>query len=116
MAVVTMKTPKLWHKDSETLLRSNRWHDHISLSNKRSKSSMRKWDSYSVINISVHFISLIGSDKKNHKGAETWMLAQRIGPLDMSKVVTENSPAKETNITMQSAQRASIQTKNYCDC
>ncbi len=26
------------------------------------------------------------SDKKNHKGAETWMLAQRIGPLDTTKV------------------------------
>ena len=28
----------------------------------------------------------VASDKKNHKGAETWMLAQRIGPLDTSKV------------------------------
>ncbi len=29
---------------------------------------------------------LIASDKKNHKAGETWMLAQRIGPLDVSKV------------------------------
>lgn len=48
------------------------------------------------------------------------MLAQRIGPLDMSKVVTESSPAKESgagiNQSMQSAQRISLQGKTYCDC
>jgi hypothetical protein len=31
-------------------------------------------------------IFILASDKKNHKGAETWMLAQRIGPLDTTKV------------------------------
>lgn len=39
---------------------------------------------FSVIH--SHLSKRVASDKKNHKGAETWMLAQRIGPIDTSKV------------------------------
>jgi hypothetical protein len=32
------------------------------------------------------FNSFIGGDKKNHKEASTWMLTQRIGPLNLENL------------------------------
>jgi heme/copper-type cytochrome/quinol oxidase subunit 3 len=35
-------------------------------------------------------ISYIAQDKKNHKGAETWMLTQRIGTLKLSEIMMDD--------------------------
>lgn len=73
---------------------------------------------------------VIGSDKKNHRGAETWMLAQRIGPLDVSKMgvslTTETSPGKhESSVHHKSVNVAANSAgfvdsgaarKSYCEC
>jgi hypothetical protein len=32
----------------------------------------------------------IAQDKKNHKGAETWMLTQRIGTLKLSEIMMDD--------------------------
>ncbi len=71
------------------------------LSGRRIKLRVESLKSYSVSILSskyphnlssaivLIFIS-IAQDKKNHKGAETWMLTQRIGTLKLSEIMMED--------------------------
>ncbi len=64
----------------------------------------------------MEFISsmlfFVASDKKNHKGAETWMLAQRIGPLDTSKVegLSQGGAAENHNINGEMMEPHNLRT------